>query len=134
MIVLVCGSRSWTDKSVVWATLNSKLASIHRIIQGDCRGPDLFAREWAIAQSIPVESYPAKWKEYGRSAGFKRNQQMLDEGKPDLVIAYWDGVSRGTEHMLTIAKKAGVKVIAICTCGREYDFERPDTHASQWHQ
>ena len=35
---------------------------------------------------------------------------MLDEGKPDLVLIYWDGISKGTKHMLDIAKRAGVKV------------------------
>ena len=130
--VLVSGSRMWKDVQVVRDTLNRIKPDV--VIQGDCRGPDLFAKEWALAQGVPVKSYPADWKTHGRSAGFKRNQQMLDEGKPDLVIGFWDGISRGTEMMLQIARRAGVKVITVCTCGREYEFERPDQHAADWHQ
>lgn len=58
---------------------------------------------------IRVEEYPADWARFGKSAGYLRNKQMLEEGKPDLVVAFPGG--RGTANMIAIAMKAGVKVI-----------------------
>jgi len=72
------------------------------------QGADMFAHNWAEVVGIPIEEYPANWKEFGKSAGAIRNQQMLKEGKPNLVIAFPGG--RGTEHMIEISKKAKVKV------------------------
>ena len=62
--------------------------------------------EWA---RIPVKEYPADWQKHGRAAGPIRNQQMLDEGKPDLVVAFDGG--RGTADMIARAEKAGVRVV-----------------------
>jgi hypothetical protein len=53
-------------------------------------------------------SFPANWKQYGKSAGYRRNTQMLEEGKPDIVIAFPGG--RGTEMMCEIAETAGITV------------------------
>ena len=55
--------------------------------------------------------YPAPWKRFGPSAGGIRNQQMLDEGKPDLVVAFPGG--KGTADMVRRAENAGVKVIKV---------------------
>jgi hypothetical protein len=59
--------------------------------------------------------YPAQWHKYGRAAGPIRNQQMLAEGKPDLVLAFHDDIdgSRGTKDMVNRARRAGVKVEVI---------------------
>ena len=64
-------------------------------------------RDWKVLQ------YKANWKKYGRAAGPIRNQQMLDEGKPDLVLAFWKNKSRGTEDMIRRARKVGVEVRVI---------------------
>ena len=57
-----------------------------------------------------VHVIPADWKKHGRAAGPIRNQQMLDEGKADVVVALWDGKSRGTLDMIQRATEAGVPV------------------------
>jgi hypothetical protein len=54
-------------------------------------------------------SIPADWKTHGRSAGPKRNLMMLDM-KPDLVLAFWDGKSPGTKHLIENARKRGIPV------------------------
>ncbi len=116
MRVLVCGSRSRStklDKFGVWNhldTVHRDLSPIEVIIQGDCYGPDIFAKEWAIDRKIAHLDFPADWKTHDKSAGFKRNVQMLDEGKPTLVLAFWDGQSRGTKHTIDEAKKRGIEV------------------------
>lgn len=81
---------------------------IDTIIAGEARGFDEMAKTYAAVYKINYEGYPADWNKYGRRAGYVRNRQMLEEGKPDLVIAFPGG--KGTAMMVEIAKKAGVKV------------------------
>lgn len=89
--------------------------AISCVIEGEARGADTLARAWAHSMKIRVEPFPADWKKYGKAAGFMRNQKMLDDGRPDLVVAFWDGKSRGTEMMIELAKRMriAVKVIEI---------------------
>lgn len=75
------------------------------------RGADSLAVRYAEQYDCPVEKFPALWDEHGRSAGYIRNKLMLDEGQPDLVVAFPGG--KGTENMKTIARKAGVEVQEI---------------------
>lgn len=93
------------------------------IIEGGARGADRMAREFARMKKIKVETYEADWgdmsppcvarhrpdgSEYNALAGSRRNQRMLDEGKPDLVVAFEGG--RGTADMVAKARGAGVRV------------------------
>jgi hypothetical protein len=73
------------------------------------KGADKMAREFAEWKGIPVKTFAAEWGKYGRLAGPRRNQQMLDEGKPDLVVAFAGGA--GTANMIALAKAAGVRVL-----------------------
>jgi hypothetical protein len=81
------------------------------LIEGDARGADRIAGEWADLRDIEHIKFTADWKKFGRPAGPIRNEQMLREGKPDLVIALPG--SRGTAHMVRIAREASVRVIEI---------------------
>ena len=87
--VLVCGGRDFNDAM----TLGSWLGGIHKkqgiglLIHGGARGADFMAGKFAEWARIPVKEYPADWQKHGRAAGPIRNQQMLDEGKPDLVVS-----------------------------------------------
>jgi hypothetical protein len=77
------------------------------------RGADTWAAMWGSTK-IPRENqldFPAQWHKYGRAAGPKRNQQMLDEGKPDLVIAFGGLNGRGTNDMVRRSKNAGILVL-----------------------
>jgi SLOG family YspA-like protein len=113
MRLLVCGSRDWTDINRLWATLDPLIPAIDVVIEGGARGADLMAAAWANHRGIAVERYPADWKAYGKAAGYKRNEQMLAEGRPDLVIAFPLGESRGTWMMVRLARGAGVPVLVV---------------------
>jgi len=78
------------------------------IINGKAKGVDSASSDWAIVNYAQLKEYPADWETHGKAAGFIRNQQMLDEGKPDLVIAFPGG--SGTADMIRRAKKAGIEV------------------------
>ena len=67
--------------------------------------------QWAKEIDIPCWGFPADWNSYGKAAGPIRNKQMLDEGKPDVVIAFPGGT--GTANMIMQATKAGVKVVKV---------------------
>lgn len=109
MKILVCGGRNYTDNVKVHSILNEYLISC--IIHGAARGADTLAGKYAYFHNIPTEVYPAEWDKYGKSAGYIRNKQMLDKGKPDLVIAFPGG--RGTNMMCDLAEKAGVLVLKV---------------------
>jgi len=75
------------------------------IIQGGAKGADAIAKAWATARNVQQREFKADWSK-GKAAGFIRNKQMLDEGRPHLVIGFPGG--KGTAMMLEIAAKAGV--------------------------
>ena len=110
--VLVCGGRQFTDHELLnwhldWLWNVSR--GIDTIIQGGCGGADALARVYAKARSIRLETYYPDWDRFGKSAGPIRNQRMIDQGKPDIVVAMPGG--RGTKDMVLRAKKAGIGVI-----------------------
>jgi hypothetical protein len=111
--VLVCGGRDYADEARVFAVLDKfhAEAGIDLIIEGGARGADHLAADWAFQRGVNRDRYNADWEAYGRMAGGIRNKQMLDEGNPDLVIAFPGG--SGTRNMIRQARKAGVEVIEI---------------------
>lgn len=116
MRILVCGGRDFKDEDLLCETLFDitglrEKYDFGTIIHGNAKGADSFGAQWGYRMGWKVEAYPAKWKEFGRRAGFIRNKQMLDEGKPDLVISFPGG--KGTAMMVKIAKEAGIKVLEI---------------------
>ena len=81
------------------------------VIHGAAAGADSLAGRYARRKHIRESKFPADWVRHGRSAGVIRNQRMLDEGEPDLVVAFPGG--RGTADMVRQAKAAGIKVCEI---------------------
>lgn len=113
MRVIVCGPRDFDD----WLYLKGCLDSVHdktpieRMATGAAAGADTLADTWARSKGIKVERYYALWRTHGAAAGPIRNAEMLKAEQPDEVIAF--DVSRetkGTGHMVRIAKEAGVPV------------------------
>lgn len=110
MRVLICGSRNWMDRDAIFhAVLGLPLDAA--IIHGAAAGADTIADEAAEACKLVRYPYPADWQKHGRRAGPIRNQQMLDEGCPDLVIAFRKrGPSPGTDDMIRRARAEGLPV------------------------
>jgi SLOG family YspA-like protein len=110
MRVLVCGGRNFTDVDLLNDTLNAIWDSrkITMILHGGAPGADTLASYWAELAEVPCRRFPAQWQTYGKRAGPIRNQLMLQEGQPDLVVAFHGGI--GTRDMIEQAKRAGVPV------------------------
>jgi predicted Rossmann-fold nucleotide-binding protein len=110
MRVLVCGGRAFDDRDAVFRTLDEINAAdrITLLINGGAPGADDLSSRWARTRSVAVHIEPADWKKHGRAAGPIRNRRMLDEQRPDLVVAFPGGA--GTNNMIALALKAGVQV------------------------
>lgn len=127
--VLVCGGRNFgvaprygspddeAHASAERASLRLTLDALHRdyvfdaVIHGGAHGADMLAGEWAAISGVEAACFPAEWSKYGHRAGPLRNERMLAEGQPDLVVAFPG--SKGTAHMVRIAREAGVEVIEV---------------------
>jgi len=119
MRVLVCGDRHWQDSQLLTQWLDQIAPSC--VIEGEAKGADSMGRDYALKLGIAVERYPADWKRFGLGAGPKRNQQMLNEGKPQLVLAFHDDIanSKGTKDMIKRAQQASVTVWLISHKGKQ---------------
>jgi hypothetical protein len=106
--VVVTGGRNYADSALVYATLDSLRPTA--IAQGDAAGADGLARVWAFERGIPCSGFKADWTR-GKVAGPERNRRMLDEFKPDLVIAFPGG--RGTANCIKEARKRNIPVRII---------------------
>jgi hypothetical protein len=111
MRVLICGSRTWTDAAAIQRALEDLPPGPTTIIHGGARGADQLAGKVAVRLGYAVEAYEADWSLGGR-AGPERNIRMLDS-KPDLVLAFWDGRSRGTGHTVTEARRRNITVDTV---------------------
>lgn len=110
MRVLVCGGRAFTNEGLLGSTLE-KIPDIKTIIHGGARGADSLAGLCARLNNIEEEVYYADWDTYGKAAGYIRNKTMLEDGKPDIVVAFPGG--KGTAMMVKLAREAGVEVIEV---------------------
>ncbi|MFM7735009.1 MAG: DUF2493 domain-containing protein [Alphaproteobacteria bacterium] len=106
MKVIVCGGRNFDDKALLERALGE--IEITELIEGGAKGADRLAREWAKARGIPVRTFKADFRRYGRGGGPVRNRQMIDEGHPELVVAFPGG--SGTANMVSLARAAGIPV------------------------
>lgn len=111
MRAIVCGGRDYDDEGNLFRALDSIGPTF--VIEGGARGADTLAWRWA-KRRLPSENrltIEARWDKHGRAAGPMRNRQMIEEGKPDVVIAFPGG--KGTKNMISQARKAGIKVIEV---------------------
>lgn len=123
MRLLICGGREFNDYNLVKKTIKQIVYSYEVkdlvIIHGGARGADYLGKRYCQEHNVKEEEYLAQWNIFNKNgqkvtdkaAGYKRNKKMLDQGKPDLVVAFEGG--NGTAHMVDIAENAGVGVLKI---------------------
>lgn len=120
--VLVCGSRTWSTYGFQAAVLSGVDTYLNGavIIHGAASGADRYADKWAKENGKVVGEnllpFPADWDAFGKRAGYIRNQQMLDDGRPGVVLAFVDkplAESKGTKMMVDIASTAGVPCYVV---------------------
>ncbi len=115
MKALVCGGRDYEDRARVEKVLDAAVErlGLTSIVHGAARGADGLAGWWGVSRlgTSKVAGVRAEWRRYGNAAGPIRNQKMLDEHRPDFVIAFPGG--HGTKDMCERAEGAGLKVYRI---------------------
>jgi hypothetical protein len=104
MKVAIVGSREYPNLSKVRAYIQ-RLPIDTVIVSGGAKGVDKCAEKVASSIGLQTEIYPADWHKFGKAAGMKRNQQIVEAS--DLIVAFWDGESRGTKNTIDTAKKLG---------------------------
>ena len=126
--LLITGGRTYNNVTNLYAVLDSimKTHFITTLITGMASGADILGHQWAEERGLEIEEYPADWKNievegavikhgaYGRYnviAGFQRNQRMIDEGNPNVLVAFDGG--RGTADMVRRAKASDIKIIMV---------------------
>ena len=108
MKTIIAGSRGITDYHVLLEAYTECPFSITSVVSGCARGVDALGEKFANDNSLPLEKYPADWDTYGKRAGYIRNAEMADNA--EALLAIWDGESRGTKHMIDIAREKGLEV------------------------
>ena len=108
MKTIIAGSREGITKEQVYKTIKDSEFDISAVLCGEARGVDAYGKQWALEKGIEVISYPADWDKYGKAAGPIRNKLMAENA--EALIAVWDGYSRGTSHMINLARSMGLEV------------------------
>ena len=108
--VIVAGGRDFNNYQLLKKTLDNLLSckTDVEIVSGMAIGADSMAVKYARETGRHVAKFPAKWKTDGNSAGFKRNKVMAMYA--DACVCFWDGKSKGTAHMILIARHYNLQV------------------------
>ena len=111
MKVIIAGSRNFNDYNLLVEKCNSILTNISdniEIVSGTAIGADQLGERYGKEKGYNIKQFPANWDEFGKKAGYIRNEQMAMYA--DALIAFWDGESKGTKHMIDLGKKRGLKI------------------------
>lgn len=109
--VIIAGTRTFDDYQLLCRYVDFKLSRIGdaiEIISGGARGADVLGERYARERGYSLRVFPAEWDRFGRRAGYLRNVQMAEYA--DALLAFWDGLSRGTKNMIEEARSRGLKV------------------------
>lgn len=113
--VIVAGGREFCDYELLKRKLDFALRNKGNfkivIVSGAACGADKLGEQYAKERGYEIDSHPADWNKYGKSAGYIRNKEMAKSA--DALMAFWDGKSRGTKHMIDLAKEYGLRVIVV---------------------
>jgi hypothetical protein len=107
----IVGSRGFANYSMLKAFVNKFKENfvVDAIISGGAIGADQLGAKYAKDNDIQLIVYPADWNKYGKSAGYKRNKLIVEDS--DVIIAFWDGISPGTEHTINLCKDMNTNII-----------------------
>lgn len=110
--VIIAGSRSFRDYSMLAVHCDRMLSRVSDrgvvVVSGHAFGADRMGEKYALERHYRIDRFIPDWSGQGKRAGIIRNELMADNA--DALIAFWDGRSRGTAHMIECAKSKGLKV------------------------
>lgn len=109
--LIIAGGRDFTDYAFLREKVNFCLATVDvavEIISGKAKGADTLGEKYAKERGLPIKEFPALWDTYGKAAGIYRNEDMAHYATH--LIAFWNGKSRGTKHMIDTARRLNLEV------------------------
>jgi hypothetical protein len=122
--VIIAGSRGFSNYKLLREQCNKFLREKRKtsniiVVSGHARGADTLGEKYAQDEGFTLEIYPAQWKKFGKGAGYRRNEQMAEVA--DALIAFWNGSSKGTKHMIDIMNEKNllVRVVEYETTDKE---------------
>jgi hypothetical protein len=109
---IVAGGRDFADPALLEEALSNfdKLVGITTLVSGNARGADRLGEVWALDNEVDIKRFVPNW-DLGKHAGFLRNSQMAEYA--DYLVAFWDGKSKGTKHMIDTALEKGLLVKVV---------------------
>lgn len=129
MKIIVSGSRSINDPKLIEMAVAESGFDVSEIISGGAKGIDTLAVEWAVKNDVPINVFEAAWdnldhpdalikttkwgQKYDARAGLRRNELMSVYS--EALIAIWDGKSKGTKHMIAMARKRDLPIFIYRT-------------------
>lgn len=122
MRIIIAGSRDFNNYAILKHNVIKILLELSptqepevEIISGTARGTDQLGEKFAKENNYSIKRFPANWNLYGKSAGYRRNEDMAKYAKEDngVLIAFWNGESKGIKHMIDLANKHGLKVFVV---------------------
>ena len=121
--VIIAGSRDFNDyellkkSAIEIITKKTMLPDLTRIVSGGARGADTLGERFANEMGLEISRFIPDWDELGKRAGYVRNAEMakfaVEDDNDGMLIAFWDGKSRGTKHMIDLANKYGLEVHVV---------------------
>lgn len=110
MKVIIAGSRNFNDYEKLCVFCDKILCNQTNIevVSGTANGADKLGEKYANERGYSIKQFPADWDKYGKGAGFRRNSQMAEYA--DALIVFWDGLSKGTKHMIDLARRSNLKI------------------------
>lgn len=113
MKLAIIGSREFNDYTLLTNELERYKNKIHIVVSGAARGADSLGERWAIENKKETLIFPADWDKYGKRAGYIRNEDIIKNS--DCVMAFWNGISKGTKHSIDLASKYNkpIKIVYI---------------------
>jgi hypothetical protein len=122
MILIISGSRGFTNYALLKERVDNEIKRREltdvSIMSGCAPGADRLGERYARERGYPLLLRPADWKNNGPQAGFYRNASMAREA--DMLIAFWDSLSRDTSHMIRTMRAEGKRTVVV-----EYLRESP---------
>jgi len=113
MKVIIAGGRDFNNYETLKTVCDYMLQNQTEIeiVSGGAKGADSLGEQYATEKGYKLSLFPADWDKHGKSAGYIRNKEMADYS--DALIAFWDGNSKGTNHMINLSKQKGLKVKVV---------------------
>ena len=113
MKIAISGSREFTDQNKIDEVLDKYKDVCTLIIHGGCQNSaDTLSEVWAQKNKIKTEIIKPDYIKYpNKLAPILRNKIIID--KADILIAFWDKVSKGTKSTIDFAIKRGIEIIVI---------------------